>query len=86
MPSEYPRAVDGLDVNETEDGLVIYTPANDKVHHLNNTAAVIFHLCDGSNDEAALVDAVTEAFALPEPPVEETRACLADLEREGLIT
>ena len=52
-----PRATQGLDVNETEDGLVIYTAANDKVHHLNNTAAVIFQLCDGSTDEAAIVAA-----------------------------
>ncbi|MGI9659128.1 MAG: PqqD family peptide modification chaperone, partial [Gaiellaceae bacterium] len=80
-----PRATPGLDVNETEDGLVIYTAANDKVHHLNNTAAVIFQLCDGSTDESAIVAAVAAAFDLAEPPIEETRSRLAELEREGLI-
>jgi len=85
MAADRPQAREGLDVNETEDGLVIYASESDKVHHLNNTAAVIFHLCDGTNDEAAIVAAVAEAFGLAEPPNEETQTCLAELKREGLI-
>ena len=85
MAAERPSAVEGLDVHETEDGLVIYTSVDDRVHHLITTAAVIFQLCDGEHDEPAIIAAVAELFALDKPPVDETRACLLDLEREGLI-
>ncbi|TMK54756.1 MAG: hypothetical protein E6G60_21290 [Actinobacteria bacterium] len=40
MPNHRPFAVDGLDVNEVSDGLIVYYPARDRVHYLNNTAAV----------------------------------------------
>ena len=49
MPSDSPLAVDGLDVNQVKDGLIVYDPARDRVHYLNNTAAAIFTLCDGDH-------------------------------------
>ena len=79
------RSVASLDVNETEDGLVIYEESDDKVHHLNHTAAVIFELCDGTRDEIAIADEVAELFGLSAPPLAETRSCLEELEREGLV-
>ena len=47
-----------------EDGLVVYVAASDTVHHLNKTAGVIFGLCDGSRDAAAIADEVAVLFAL----------------------
>src|SRR5437762_3878064 len=42
--------IDGLDVNEVKDGLIVYEPDRDRVHYLNGTAAVVFLFCDGTND------------------------------------
>ena len=77
--------VGGLDVHDAEDGLVVYVAATDTVHHLNKTAGVIFGLCDGSRDTAAIAAQVAALFALDEPPLEETVACLSDLASRQLI-
>ena len=83
--SRRPLTVGGLDVNEAEDGLVVYVAATDTVHHLNKTAGVIFGLCDGTRDTAAIAADVAELFSLDEPPLDETATCLSDLVERGLV-
>jgi len=78
-------AVDGLDVHETEDGLILFNPATDRVHHLNHTAGAIFVLCDGSRDEGGLVAAIRETFSLPDPPTELVRTTISELVEEGVL-
>jgi hypothetical protein len=80
-----PRSAPGLDVHEAEGGLVVYDPATDTVHHLNKTAGVIFGLCDGTRDTAAIAVEVAALFDLDEPPVDETVACLSDLLARRLV-
>lgn len=84
MPAN-PRQAEALEVNEADDGLVVYDAGRDQVHHLNPTAAVIFDLCDGSRDADEIAAVLAELFALPAPPVEEARAGLDDLAARGLI-
>jgi hypothetical protein len=85
MTEERPTIDDDIDVNETDDGLIIYVPATDRVHHLNPTAAVVLQLCDGTRTRAEIADGVREVFALDVSPVPETEECLARLSREGLV-
>ena len=85
MRAELPSITAGLDVNETEDGLVVYDERTDAVHYLNNTAAVIFQLCDGSRDAGAIADELVALFGLEEPPLAETVACLDELAGNGLV-
>ena len=85
MASENPAVVNGLDINETKDGLIVYEPQRDRVHHLNATAAVVFTLCDGTRDASAIADAVGQAYDLDEPPVVDVDACLDQLREEGLL-
>ncbi len=80
-----PRKVEELEVNEAEDGLVIYDPAHDVVHHLNPTASLIFDLCDGTRDATTIADVLGETFGLDPPPGEEARAALNDLADRALI-
>ena len=40
---QYSRAAD-LEVHETEDGLIVFNPATDRVHHLNHSAGALFEL------------------------------------------
>jgi PqqD family protein of HPr-rel-A system len=77
--------VEGLELNEADDGLVVYQESRDWVHHLNATAALILQLCDGTHDADAIAAFLARGFEMDEPPLEETRACLAKLAEEGLI-
>ncbi len=80
-----PLTAAGLDVQEAEDGLVVYVAATDTVHHLNKTAGVIFGLCDGTRDAAAIAAELASLFGLGEPPLTETVACLSELTESGLV-
>ena len=82
---EHPRRVASLEVNEAEDGLVVYDPATDMVHHLNPSAAVIFDLCDGTRDPEAIARVLAEAYDLHSPPLDQAVAGLRDLAERGLI-
>lgn len=80
-----PKIVDGLDLNETDDGLIVYQESTDRVHHLNPSAAVVFELCDGTRSADVIARLVAETFSLGEVPEVETKACLENLAREMLI-
>ncbi len=72
-------------MNEAEDGLVVYDPARDMVHHLNPSASVIFDLCDGTRDVDAVAATLAEVFGLHRPPTGDAIAGLDDLAERGLI-
>jgi hypothetical protein len=82
---ERPRIVDGLEITMVADGSVVYDPGRDRVHYLNQTAALVLELCTGENDAAAMARALDIAYDLGEPPAAETLACLEQLAAEGLI-
>jgi coenzyme PQQ synthesis protein D (PqqD) len=79
------RAVEGLEVHEVEDGLVVYDAHTDRVHHLNAAAALVFTLSDGTRTEEELAELVGAAWQLDEPPVDSVRACAAQLREEGVL-
>jgi hypothetical protein len=79
------QVVDGLDVNEVKDGLIVYDPARDRVHYLNATAAIVFVLCDGTLDEPGIAGELAEAYGLDRPVADEVRECLEGLRTEGLL-
>ena len=80
-----PTRVDGLEVNETPDGLIVFQPTGNRAHELNHTAAIVFDLCTGERSIASMVQLVQKAYELPEPPTAEVEACLDRLRREGVI-
>ena len=81
-----PTQVEDLEVNFVGDGYIVYHPARDRMHSLNHTAAVVLELCTGANDAIEICrGSCNMPSSLPEPPVEETRHCLAVLFDEGLI-
>ncbi len=43
-----PRLQSGVEVHSVEDGCVVWVPATDQVHFLNDTAMHILELCDGN--------------------------------------
>jgi coenzyme PQQ synthesis protein D (PqqD) len=80
-----PEPAADLDINEVDDGLVIFDPATERVHYLNGTAALVFTLCTGEHDAEAIADLVRRIFGLTDPPGPEVDGCLSQLRREGLI-
>jgi hypothetical protein len=86
MIDQNPRRLESLEVNEAEDGLVIYDPGRDIVHHLNPSAAVIFDLCDGTRDADSIARVLGEAYDLGTPPLEDALAGLRDLADRHLIS
>ena len=83
----HPTARPELEVNEVDDGLVIYDTGRDRVHYLNHTAALVFVLCTGEHAAADVAAHVAAAFDLPaDRATSETDACLAQLAREGLVS
>ena len=85
MTDHNPRRLHPLEVNEAEDGLVIYDPERDMVHHLNPSAAIIFDLCDGTRDPEEIARVLSEVYELHTPPLEQAIAGLRDLADRRLI-
>jgi hypothetical protein len=85
MSDAYPRRADLLEVNEADDGLVVYDPTHDQVHHLNPSASIIFDLCDGTRDAEAIAEILGEAYELAAPPRDDALAGLEDLAERQLI-
>lgn len=85
MSAGNPVRIESLEVNEADDGLVVYDPARDMVHHLNPSAAVIFDLCDGTRDPAAIAGVLEQAYDLESPPLDDALTGLRDLAERELI-
>jgi hypothetical protein len=83
--TEYPRHAEGVEINQVADGYVVYHPARDRVHYLNQTATIVLELCNGNNDAAKIASLLQTAYELPELPLEEVTGCLGKLHDEGLI-
>jgi hypothetical protein len=74
-----------IEINEVADGYIVYQPGRDRVHYLNQTAAVVLELCNGRDTENDLPELLRLAWDLAVPPVEEVTECLESLRKEGLI-
>ena len=81
---ERPKKSDGLEVDEVEDGFVIYQADRERVHYLNPTANLILELCDGTLTATQIVELIAETFELAEPPYQEVNEALVMLQAEGL--
>jgi hypothetical protein len=79
-----PKKSDGLEIDEVEDGFVIYQPDRDRVHYLNPTANLILELCDGSLTATQIAELLAQTFDMAVPPDQEVDEALAKLEAEGL--
>lgn len=79
-----PRRVRDYEVDEVEDGFVVYQHDRDRVHYLNNTGALVLELCTGRLTPAEIAAAVQQAFGLAEPLLREVEDLLAKLRAEAL--
>ncbi|MDX6330390.1 MAG: hypothetical protein QOI83_2773 [Streptomycetaceae bacterium] len=82
---ERPVRAEGIEVNEVADGLLVYQAEPECVHQLNNTAAIVFELCDGTNTVADISNQLAEAFGLNGLPAGLAEGCIADLQSKGIV-
>ena len=80
-----PRVAAGLEVDAVSDGYVVHDSRRDRIHYLNQTAAVVLELCNGTFAEKDMPLFLQRAFDLSEAPVSDVVTCLASLRHEGLI-
>mgnify|MGYP002223846471 FL=1 len=83
--NEFPKVAEDLEINEVEDGYVIYQNKKDKVHYLNKTAVLVLESCTGTNSTAEIGNIVKTAYDLTEVPEKEVADCLKTLFDEELI-
>jgi hypothetical protein len=79
------RQAANLEIHDVPDGYIVYQSERDQVHYLNNTAAVIFELCDGKREPEDIIARVAKAFELGPSAYDEIRTGLDSLLKEGLV-
>jgi Trypsin-co-occurring domain 2/Coenzyme PQQ synthesis protein D (PqqD) len=85
VPIECPAWAQDIEVHEVADGLVIYQAQPECVHHLNNTAAVVFELCDGKSTVPEISKQLAAAFGFTHVPAGVAENCIADLWSRGVL-
>jgi len=79
-----PTKVPNMEVNEVADGLVVFDPVAKQVHYLNNTASIVYELCDGDTDSAGIGSAAAQLLPGQDWNTQ-LPSCLEDLSARGLI-
>lgn len=74
-----------LQINRLEDGCVVYHPEQERVHFLNQTAAMVLELCDGHHNFQDIEARVTEHFDLRDSGRNLTGDILQRFIAEGLV-
>jgi PqqD family protein of HPr-rel-A system len=86
-----PSRREGLHARRFDDEIVLYDAAHHGVHYLNQTAAMILELCDGTRDERDLVNEMQRRFGTSftsdqsSALAEQVRYTLERLTADGLI-
>jgi hypothetical protein len=79
------KSAKGFVLVEFEDGLMIYQPDRDRVHYLNQAAALVFELCRGGNSPATITELLGEAYGLTQPPGEPVKRVMKSMLSEALV-
>jgi hypothetical protein len=74
--SERLRQADLLQVHPVANGYVVRHPATGAVHQLNDTAALLFELCDGRLTADDIIGTVRKLYKLTPGPLRSVRAGL----------
>jgi hypothetical protein len=77
---------EGVEVEDTGDEILIYLPGGDKTLYLNETAALVWRLCDGQRTGVEIIDLLTEAYPEAQADIQmEVRVALSDFIERGII-
>ena len=80
------RARDDLTVISLDDEAVIYDEDTGNLHHLNQTAALVFSMCDGTESARELSASIALAYGVDAGEIEpQVRSVLRTLKHQGLV-
>jgi hypothetical protein len=82
---EHPVRCEGLDIKAVTDGYIVHQVARDRIHYLNEIAALVLELCNGSISAQNINRFLSEAFDLQEPPTVLVDSCLERIVAEELV-
>lgn len=74
-----------FEVTEVPDGFIVSDTKADRVHFLNNTAAIIYEMCDGNYTFREIVEFIDQTYSLETTSSAEVASCIRLLEAENLI-
>ncbi len=80
-----PQQVAGTEITEFDQGLLVRLAGSETARRLNNTASVVFDLCDGDHTVTQIAGELAGAFGLGASPLAEVAACVAELRRTGIL-
>ncbi len=80
-----PERVEDLEINEMEDGFIIYDASTDKVHFLNHTATFVLEYCNGQHSVDEIAKIMQDAWQLDETPRQEVGTLVQQLRKEKLL-
>jgi PqqD family protein of HPr-rel-A system len=81
-----PRTRDDLEVVELDGEAVVYDEESGNLHHLNQTATLVFSLCDGTATIPELAADLSQAFGVPAGDIEQqVRSLLRKFRRMELL-
>lgn len=68
------------------DGVILYNHDSSLVHHLNQSASIVWHLCDGDADGSQLATEIAEEYGLDRAEVgAHVEDMIQELDALGLI-
>ncbi len=77
--------VEGLDVHEADDGLILFNPETDCVHHLNSSAGVLFVLCDQPRSRESLINSFNALYGLDNSSDDSIQTTLDQLTQQRVL-
>jgi coenzyme PQQ biosynthesis protein PqqD len=81
-----PTRADDVDIAEIEGELVLYRLGAHQAIHLNETATVIFNLCDGSRSIQEIIDLLTPEFPIAQADIAaDVLEAVQSLVRKGVL-
>jgi hypothetical protein len=84
-PPDRLRKTEGLEIYLVDDQCVVYDTAEDRIHYLNPTAALVLEFCDGTHSADDIAALVQAAYNLPAVPTSDVNACLSSLRDMAII-
>jgi hypothetical protein len=86
MPTLKPKVRSDLTVAELEGEAVIYDDETRQVHYLNQTATIVFNLCDGGSSIKELSADIADAFSLRQGEIEpQVRTLIRSFREAGFL-
>lgn len=85
-PDYQPKKCAGFLIEELDGELVLFHPGRNKIIHANQTAALVWQLCDGERTVPQIVELLADAYPESRQQIEEeVPLTVQELRRKGAL-